>query len=459
MEHFDLIVIGGGAAGITSSRGPAAQGWKIAMIEKDFMGGTCTNVGCMPTKALLASVHLLHAAKHADAYALQIPEASGEWLAVRKRMDQFVAKLRSGSENYPKQFDNMKFYRGIAKFIDRKTISVGGEEISGDRIIIAAGARSFIPPIPGIEDIDYLTSTTALALPSLPDLLTILGGGVLSVEFAQIFARLGSKVTIVEQNEQILGGFDDDLAAELKSTLEEEGIRVLTGHKVVKLSKDERSTNIFISNGDDQQVLHSSKVLVATGRKPNSDYLDLHRAGVQLDSRGFISIDTNFMTNIQGIYAIGDIIGGAMFTHKARHDGMLLSDHLLTGNPISHHKDRIIPSAVFTDPEIAIVGETEKSAGEKGYSFSVRKLPYSNIGRAGATSKPKGFIKILLNNHTRHIIGSQIIGANAGEIVHTVMMCMRLKGTIFDLQDMLPIHPTFAEGLYSAAMLFERKPS
>jgi dihydrolipoamide dehydrogenase len=453
MIKYDLIVIGGGAAGITASRGPASQGWQVAMIEKEYMGGTCTNVGCMPTKALLASAHFLHQAKHADAYAIEISGACGHWPKVQKRMQMFVESLRAGSERFPHQFDNMKFYRGEARFTGPRTLIVNDTEITAEKIIIAAGARSFIPTIQGLDTIDYLTSTSALALAAAPEHLCILGGGVLSVEFAQIFSRLGSKVTIVEQNDQILGNFDDDIAAEFTHLLAEEGIHILTGHTVSELKNQSSGVDIILKDKSGKKALTASAVMIATGRKPNTDLLNLESAGIKTDGRGFIVTDRSFQTSAEGIWAIGDILGGAMFTHKARHDGMLMSSFLVSGKPIDN-RNRIVPFSVFTDPEIAVIGETEKSAGKKQIKYVKRKLPYGRIGRAGASTKTSGFIKILVSEETRNIIGAQIMGENAGDIIHTIAMTMHLGGTIEDLQEMIPIHPTYAEGLYSTAMLF-----
>ena len=454
MKKYDLIVVGGGAAGITASRGPASQGWQVAMIEKEYMGGTCTNVGCMPTKALLASAHFLHRAKHADAYAIEISGACAHWPNVQKRMQKFVESLRAGSEKFPQQFDNMTLYRGEARFTGPHTLIVNDTEISADKIIIASGARSFIPPIRGLDTVDYLTSTSALALKSAPEHLFILGGGVLSVEFAQIFSRLGSKVTIVEQNDQILGNFDDDIASELTRLLAEEGIHILTGHTVSEVKNQDSGVDIILSHKSGERTLTASALMVATGRKPNSDLLNLESAGIKTDDRGFIVTDHSFQTSAEGVWAIGDILGGAMFTHKARHDGMLMSRYLVSGRSIDN-RNRIIPFAVFTDPEIAVIGESEKSAEKKQIQYTKRKLPYGKIGRAGASTKTSGFIKILANEDTKNIIGAQIMGENAGDIIHTIAMAMRLGGTIEDLQDMIPIHPTYAEGLYSTALLFE----
>jgi dihydrolipoamide dehydrogenase len=453
LERFDLIVIGGGAAGITGSRGPAMQGQKIAMIEKSFMGGTCTNVGCMPTKALLASAHFLHQAKLADTYAVSVSGAEARWLEVHSRMEHFVKNLRKGSENYPKQFDNMTLYRGEARFSGSNTIIVDDKEMIADRILIAAGARSFIPRIPGLDSVNYLTSTTALALTEPPEHLAILGGGVLSVEFAQIFSRLGSKVTIIEQNDQILGNFDEDVANAFSDLLKDEGIQIITSHRVQNLKPADPGVEIEMKNKEEAMILSASAILIATGRRPNSDLLNLAAANVSTDERGFITTDHGFKTSADGIWAIGDIVGGPMFTHKARHDGMLISSFLASGTPIDN-RNRIVPSAVYTDPEMATVGENEKSANRKNLTYIFKKLPYSKIGRAGASSKTNGFIKILVEQESKKIIGAQILGEHAGELIQIITMAMRWGGTIRDLQDTIPVHPTFAEGLYLTAMLF-----
>ncbi len=455
VKKYDLIVIGGGAAGITASRGPATQGQQVAMIEKSFMGGTCTNVGCMPTKALLASAHFFHLAKKAGTYGVSVSGADAKWQPIHQRMEQFVNTLRSGSEKYPQHFETMTLYRGEASFTSPKSILVNDEEITADRIVIAAGARSSIPPIPGLDTVDYLTSTSALALTDIPEHLAIVGGGVLSVEFAQIFSRLGSKVTIIEQNNRILGAFDPDIASEFSQLLEEEGIQILTGHGVQLVQAQNPGVEITLKNDDGTRHQSASAIMIATGRRPNSDQLNLSAAGVNTDQRGYITTNHAFLTSAENIWAIGDIIGGAMFTHKARHDGMLMSAFLTSGAAIDN-RGRIVPSAVFTDPEIAIVGENETSAKDKNLQFTTEKLPYARIGRAGASSRTNGYIKILVENESERIIGAQILGENAGELIQTVTMAMRLGGTIFDLQDTLPVHPTYSEGLYSTAMLFRR---
>ncbi len=454
MKNFDLIIIGGGAAGISTARAPAEKGWQIAMVEQEFMGGTCTNFGCMPTKALLSSAHLLHKIKKASEHGIRISQASGDWSSIKKRKDKLIRKLRSGSEKFPQKYPNITLFRGEASFKSPHQIVVNEETLEADRIVIAAGARSAVPPIPGLDEIDYMTSREALDLESLPEKITILGGGVLAVEFAQIFNRLGTKVSIIEMNDTILANLDPDISKLFSEVLKDEGIEILTNAKVNQVSARHQQILLHLDTSDGERSIQTNSLMIAAGRKPNSDLLNLEAADIAVDKRGFIKVDDAYATSKEGVWAIGDIIGGAMFTHKARHDGLYLAKHLVNKKKISN-RHFLVPWAVFTDPEMASVGITEQEADNKEISYEVYSVPFKKIGRAKVTENTEGFIKMIAEKPGKRIIGAHIIGEQAGEIIHEFVYAMDNGGTVADIQDMIHIHPTLSEGIFNTAMLSE----
>ncbi|EEG77989.1 dihydrolipoyl dehydrogenase [Dethiobacter alkaliphilus] len=451
MKKYDLIVLGGGTAGMTLARSAAAKGWQVAAAESRYLGGSCINIGCTPSKALIYSAKLMHLVRTAGEYGIRTPAPQAEWKKVVERKNNVVQEMRQGSYRSVEKNDNITLYEEPAKFSGPQTVAVGERELEADKILIATGAGPAIAPIPGLEEAGYLTSTTAMEMESLPGSLLILGGGMIAVEFAQMFARFGVQVTIVQRSKQVGKKLEDEIASALQTILKNEGVEILTGTDILGIRRQNGRIALSVEREGKKQTLTADDVLVATGRKPNTDHLELDKAGVETDKKGFIKIDSSFATNVPGIWAAGDVVGGAMFTHKAWHDGMLLAKSLLQGKSIDN-TDRLIPYAVFTDPEIAGVGLGEKQAKDQGIDVKVQQYPFKHVGRARATGRLEGLVKLITDQNNGKIIGAHIIGPEAAEIIHELVMAMRFNATVTDLQEMIHIHPTLSEAINSAGL-------
>ncbi len=450
MKKFDLIVIGSGSAGSNVMNRATGKGLKVAMVEKGNLGGSCINVGCIPSKALIQSARAFKQVKSAGRFGV-ITEAPGiDWPAAVRRKDRIVNKMRAGGYNSLTDNKNVTLFESEASFASPQEVLVSGEKLSSERIVIAAGARPSIPSLSGLDDVDYLTSTTIMELQELPKSLIIIGGGLIALEFSQLFARLGVDVTIVQRNRQLAPQLDQDIADEISSVLDNEKVRIITGAGVSKVGRE--GDLIFVEAQKDSKMIRYSaeKLLIATGRAPNSDLLNLEQAGIKTDQRGFIIVDDNFKTSADGVWAIGDIIGGLMFTHKAWHDGYLLANHLIDGKAISP-ADRLIPFAVFTEPEIAGVGLNEAQAREAGYNYKLKRYPFGTHGRNIVDDKLEGFIKFIYESGDEKLLGAQLIGPEAGELIHELIAAIYFGAKLSDLQNMIHIHPTLAEAINSAA--------
>ncbi len=456
MRTCDLIVIGGGAAGINAARGPASKGWDVVMIEEAFMGGTCTNIGCMPSKSLLTSAHHLKHFMNSETYGISAESIHFDWDQILKNKDDLVMSLRQGAEGFVSVFPSVSILQGRAGFIAPHTIEVNGTQLQSDRIVIANGARSNIPPISGLEGTPYLTSTTAMELRKLPSSMAIMGGGIIAAEFAQLFQSFGVKVTIFEMNDHLVSNLDSDIRSYTLDMLKNEGVSVFTGTAIQRVAYDHNHFILSTKSKQTSNEFHSESLLVATGRKPNSDLLNLEITGIQTDERGFIIVDSNYSTNVSGVWAIGDVIGGAMLTHKAREDGNMLARHLVDGYIPNYSSSSSIPGVIFTDPEIAYCGLTEEQARNKYKKIEVKLFPFGHIGRARATQSDFGFIKLIVDYATSKILGAHIVGSRAGEIIHEIVAIMRYHGTYSDIQNMIHIHPTYSEGLLSVSTLFDK---
>ncbi|MBM4236602.1 MAG: dihydrolipoamide dehydrogenase, partial [Firmicutes bacterium] len=359
-------------------------------------------------------------------------------------------RMRAGGYNSLADNKNVTLFESEASFAGLQKVLVGGETIRSERIVIATGARPLIPALEGLERVDYLTSTTVMELQELPKSLIIIGGGLIALEFSQLFARLGVDVTILQRNQQLAPQLDRDIAAEISSVLDNEKVKIVTGAGVNRVGRE--GDLIFVETGNNNQLIRYSaeKLLIAAGRAPNSDLLNLELAGIKTDQKGFIIVDDHFKTSADGVWAIGDIIGGPMFTHKAWHDGYLLANYLIDGKAISP-ADRLIPFAVFTEPEIAGVGLSETQAREAGYNFKVTSYPFGTHGRNIVDDKLEGFIKLIYETEGKKLIGAQLIGPEAGELIHELIAAIYFGTKLSDLQNIIHIHPTLAEAINSAA--------
>ena len=451
MKSFDLIVIGAGTAGMNIAYRAAGAGWRVAVVEASHIGGTCINVGCIPSKTLLHSGRAMQNVRDAGRYGVLAEPPRADWPEMVRRKDRLVGRIRARGYSNLDDNENITLFEGKAEFTKEDIIAVNGDKITAPKIVIASGARPSVPQISGLDRIDYLDSTSIMEMQNLPESLLILGGGIISLEFSQLFARLGVAVTVFQQGERLVTPLEPEISEEIRGILEGEGVVVKTGTEVVEVGPEGKGIYVVDRSGNMAARYSAEKLLLAVGRTPNSDRLKVDQAGVETDERGFIKVDSNYKTSTEGIWAVGDIIGGMMFTHVAWHDGFLLAGYLLKGKEIPS-KDRVIPYAIFSEPEIAGVGMTEEEAVDAGHDLKVQRFDFAHHGRALAAMKTDGFIKLIIDNQNGQILGAHIIGPEAGEIIHELVAAIRFGATVDDLQDMMHIHPTLTEIINSAAL-------
>ncbi len=446
MKNYDLIVLGGGTAGMNLVYPLTARGWDIALVESSHLGGTCINIGCIPSKTLISSARVVQSVRDAHKSGVIVEPPQVNWPEMVSRKDELVGKIRSRSYKNVEKNERVTFYQGKAAFTGPNSVEVNGEPISAKKIAIATGARTAVPPVPGLSDINYLTSTSVMEMKELPESMIILGGGIIALEFSQLFARLGVDVTILQRDERLAPNLDPEISEEIRRLLEKEGVRVKTDTMIGSLGLEGKSVYALDETESGPVRYSADTILVATGREPNSDQLDLHKAGVETDKRGYIIVDEGFKTNVEGIWAIGDAAGGMMFTHRAWHDSLLLSRFFTAGKKIVS-ANRLIPFAIFTEPEIAGVGLDETAAIQAGYEVKILKYPFKFLGRARAMEKFDGFIKMTVDKNNGKILGTFIIGPEAGELIHELITAMHFGATIYDLQEMIHVHPTLSEAI------------
>jgi len=450
MRKYDLLVLGAGSAGMNLIRPLAAEGWKTAMVEARFPGGTCINIGCIPSKTLISSARVMQSARDAQKYGVVVEPPRADWRAMIGRKDDLIGAMRRSIYLNLQNNQNITFYEGKATFTDPQTVEVNGEELTAEKIVIATGARSAIPPVPGLKDINYLTSTSAMEMQKLPKSLFVLGGGIIALEFSQLFARVGVEVTILQRDERLATNLEPEISDEIRRVLEKEGINVKTSTNISLVGSEDSEVYVVDETDKGQVTYRADEILVATGRAPNTEELSLEKVRVETDKRGYVVVDKDFKTSTEGIWAIGDVIGGKMFTHKAWHDALLLSRYFVKGEKIAS-QNRLVPFAVFTEPEIAGVGMGESEAVQAGYQEKIQHFSFSKHGRALASDKADGFIKLVLDRNNGRILGAHIIGPAAGEIIHELNTAIHFNATVYDLQNMMHIHPTLAEAINNTA--------
>ena len=453
MKRFDAIFIGGGQAGPFLAARMAALGKTVALIERKYLGGTCVNAGCMPTKTLVASARAAHVARRASDFGVVLNgPVDVDMKVVRARAAKVTADARQGLATWLGGLPTLSLIYGQARFTDAHTVSVNGERLTAPQIFLNVGARPSIPDFPGLEDVPYLTSTTIIELDVVPEHLIVIGGSYIGLEFAQMYRRFGSQVTVIERGPAVASREDEDLSQAIAEILTGEGISIRTNVGELKFSPD--GAAIMISaNGEE---ITGSHVLLALGRTPNTDDLGVEAAGIDLDKRGFIKVDDRLSTNVDGIFALGDCNGRGAFTHTSYNDFEIVAANLLDGGD-RKVSARIPAYALYIDPPLGRVGMTEKQARESGRSILVSTRPMSRVGRAVERDETKGFMKIIADAQTREILGAAILGIEGDEAIHGVIDAMN-AGTPYDvLQWSVPIHPTVSELL--PTLIGELKPA
>jgi pyruvate/2-oxoglutarate dehydrogenase complex dihydrolipoamide dehydrogenase (E3) component len=456
-QQYDAIIIGSGQAGTPLSTALAAAGMHTALIERKHVGGTCINEGCTPTKTMVASGRVAYLARRAADYGVHTgPVAIAVDLRkVRQRKRDIVDKFRNGSQARIEKAANLELIFGDARFAGSstgpRTIEVRSNDgakrsLSAKYIFINAGTRAARPKLDGLDDVPTLDNVSIMEIDTVPEHLLILGGGYIGVEFGQLFRRFGSRVTIVQLRGQLLAGEDPDVAEEVTKIFQQDGIEVLLNAKVIRVRQADGNIRLEVEQEGHSTTVVGSHLLLATGRVPNSDTLNLAAAEIQTDDRGFIKVNDRLETTASGVYALGDIKGGPAFTHISYDDFRIIRANLIEKKSASI-KDRLVPYAVFIDPQLGRVGMTETEARAQKRNIRVAKLPMSSVARALETDETRGFIKAIVDAETNQILGAAVLGIEGGEIMSAIEVAMMGKLPYTALRDGVFAHPTLAESL------------
>jgi len=450
---YDAVIVGAGQSGVPLSTALARAGWKVALVERQYVGGTCINWGCTPTKTMVASARAAYVARRAETYGVHAGPVKVNMAAVRRRKAEVVESFRQGIRRRIQDAEGVDLLMGEARFTGHKTLAVslndgGSLNLAADKILINTGARPRLPQLPGLDEVPFLDSTSIMELEELPEHLIVLGGGYVGLEFAQMFCRFGSQVTIVQRGGQLLSEEDPDVAEAMAEILREDGIQVLLSARARRVARENGTITLEVQAPDGEQVLRGSHLLVATGREPNTEALNLAAGGVAVDRRGYIVVDERLETNVPGIYAMGDVNGGPAFTHVSYDDYRILCAILLGGEERTVH-DRHVPYVVFTDPQLGRVGPTERQAREAGLRFHVARMPMSWVSRAVEIGETRGFMKALVDADTGQILGAAILGYQGGEFMAILQVAMMGGLHYTTLRDAVFSHPTLSEALNS----------
>jgi len=453
MEKFDAIILGSGQGGNPLAKKLSEQGKRVALVESEFIGGTCINYGCTPTKTLVGIAKTIFLARKAANYGITLNETVPNVKLVNDRKNDVVKSSRERLENVLLEDSNISFFQGVGSFSGYKEVRVkldnlDNKAITADMIFINTGTHPRIPKIKGLPSVEFFTSKTIMDLEDIPDHLLIIGGGYIGLEFSQIFRRMGSQVTIIEQHPRLLSKEDDDVASMIHQVLEQEGIRIVTSAKIVGVSAVNGTEPIqieILSQGKTVE-LKGSHLLVAAGDVPNTEQLDLSNTKIFVDEKGFIPVNEHLETEQAGIYALGDVKGGPAFTHVSYNDYVVLSDHLFGDKALSID-NRLVPYCLFIDPELGRIGLTEKEASEMNLDFSVAKMNTSAIARAIEIDQTLGFIKVIVENNSKKILGVAAICAGGGELMSLLQVAIIGDLTYVQLRDTMFAHPTYAEAI------------
>lgn len=443
-QRFDAIIVGAGQAGPSLAGRLTGAGMSVALIERHLVGGTCVNTGCMPTKTLVASAYAAQLARRGADYGVNVGPVSVDIAKARGRATKVTLDNRAKVTAWLEGMAGLTFLRGQARFEGPATLRVGEALLTAPRIFLNVGGRASVPPLPGVETVPFLDNSSLLALEELPAHLLVVGGSYIGLEFAQIYRRFGSEVTVVERQQRLIGREDEEVSEAIRAIMEAEGITIRTGAECIKLMAMDGRPAIGLSCEDGPPEISGSHILLAVGRQPNTTDLGLEAAGVTANARGYIEVNDRLETNVPGIWALGDCNGKGAFTHTAYNDFEIVAANLLDGAD-RKVSDRIPAYALYVDPPLGRVGMTETEARAKGHRLLVGKRPMTNVGRAIEKGETQGLMKLVADAETRRILGAAILGPGGDEAVHGVVDMMNVGATIDQLAWSVPIHPTVSE--------------
>jgi mercuric reductase len=457
IHKVDFLILGSGSTAFAAAIKASELDSRVLMVEERTVGGTCVNRGCVPSKNLIEAAHLWHLAGHPRFPGVHTRQEHLDLHALIAQKDEVVLDLRQ--KKYLSIADkdaHLQVWKGHAQFVDPHTVEVDGEPVMASQILIATGSRPILPPIPGLNEVDALTSDLLGAddrgkLTELPPSLAIIGGGYIAVELGQMFARFGSQVTIIEMLDRILPTYEPEIGLALQSILREEGIAIHTSTRVERVERSARGVVLHTTRGQ----FEACRLLVAVGRCPNTDQLNLKAAGVETDPQGFVKVDEYLRTNVPHIWAAGDVVNGQMATPVGAHAGALVARNAF-GKAMQPMDYTVIPRAVFTDPQVGVVGLTDEEANQQGYRCQCRVVSLEHVPRAVVTRDTRGLVKMVAERDTDRLLGVSILAPNAAEIIHVAALALRARMTINDLIDTLFVYPTLAESIKIAALAFRK---
>ncbi|MDK3916183.1 mercury(II) reductase [Staphylococcus pseudintermedius] len=457
-DNYDLLIIGSGAAAFSSAIKAIEYGAKVGMIERGTVGGTCVNIGCVPSKTLLRAGEINHLSKDNPFIGLQTSAGEVDLASLITQKDKLVSELRN--QKYVDLIDEYNFdlIKGEAKFVDASTVEVNGAKLSAKRFLIATGASSSLPQISGLEEMDYLTSTTLLELKKIPKRLTVIGSGYIGMELGQLFHHLGSEITLMQRSERLLKEYDPEISESVEKALIEQGISLVKGATFERVVQSEEIKKVYVTVNGSKEVIESDQLLVATGRKPNTDSLNLSAAGVETGKNNEILINDFGQTSNEKIYAAGDVTLGPQFVYVAAYEGGIITDNAIGG--LNKKIDlSVVPAVTFTNPTVATVGLTEEQAKEKGYDVKTSVLPLDAVPRAIVNRETTGVFKLVADAETLKVLGVHIVSENAGDVIYAASLAVKFNLTIEDLTETLAPYLTMAEGLKLAALTFDKNVS
>ncbi len=444
MRTFDAIIIGAGQAGPSLAGRLTAAGKKVALIERKLVGGTCVNTGCMPTKAMVASAYAAHLARRGAEYGVVTGDISIDFAKVMARKDKVRFDARKGNEDWLEGMEGLTFIRGHARFESPTEIRVGEELLSAKQVFLNVGGRAVVPDFPGVGDVPYLDNVSMMELTDVPKHLVVIGGSYIGLEFAQMFRRFGSQVTVVEKGPRLIAREDEDVSAAVRDILEREGIHIRTGAECIRFLRQDDGVGVGVDCTAGPPEIVGSHILLATGRRPNTDDLGLDEAGVAVDKRGYVTVDERLETNVPGIFAMGDCNGRGAFTHTAYNDFEIVAANLLDNEP-RKVSDRIQTYALYIDPPLGRAGMSETEARKTGRKLLIGTRPMTRVGRAKEKGETLGFMKVIADAETKEILGASLLGTGCDEAVQSILDVMYAGKPYTTITHAVHIHPTVAE--------------